>query len=179
MRQSTGASKIFRFPGVFPVGRLGEASEELLLFTNDTQWAADILDPARHVAKTYHVQVNRPIDDHILQRLLVGVTDGKDHLRARETRLLRHGSRNSWMEIFLDEGRNRHIRRMMSTMGLDVLRLVRIAIGPLRLGSLAKGDSRPLTQPEQTMLDVRQFTHRCSGETAAGTGLTVNTHSSD
>ena len=152
-------------PWVFPVGRLDKASEGLLLFTNDTQWAAGIVDPATHVQKTYHVQVNRLINDAILQRLLAGVTDRTDHLRAREARLLRHGSRNSWLEIIIDAGKNRHIRRMLSAVGLDVLRLVRTAIGPLRLGNLAKGDSRRLTQQEQTMLDVRNFTHRGPGAT--------------
>ena len=152
-------------PWVFPVGRLDRASEGLLLFTNDTQWAAGVIDPATHVQKTYHVQVNRLIDDAILRRLLAGVTDGTDHLRAREARLLRHGSRNSWLEIIIDAGKNRHIRRMLSAVGLDVLRLVRTAIGPLRLGNLAKGEFRRLTQQEQTMLDVRNFTHRRPGAT--------------
>ncbi|MCJ7738777.1 MAG: rRNA pseudouridine synthase [Anaerolineae bacterium] len=152
-------------PWVFPVGRLDKASEGLLLFTNDTQWAAGVIDPATHVQKTYHVQVNRLIDDAILQRLLAGVTDGTDHLRAREARLLRHGSRNSWLEIIIDAGKNRHIRRMLSAVGLDVLRLVRTAIGPLRLGNLAKGEFRRLTQQEQTMLDVRNLTHRRPGAT--------------
>jgi len=141
-----------RLPWVFPVGRLDKASEGLLLFTNDTQWAAGILDPMTHVEKTYHVQVSGLVDSAILQQLQSGVSDGGDHLHAREARLLRHGRRNSWMEIVLDEGKNRHIRRMVAAMGLDVLRLVRVAIGGLWLGTLAKGEFRHLTQSEQEML---------------------------
>jgi 23S rRNA pseudouridine2605 synthase len=135
-------------PFVSPVGRLDRASEGLLLLTNDTRWAQRLLDPASHVEKLYHVQVDRVADDALLGRVEAGVEDGGERLAARRARLLRHGSRTSWLEITLDEGRNRHIRRLLAALGVEVLRLVRVAIGPLALGELGKGEWRYLTMAE-------------------------------
>jgi len=136
-------------PWVSPVGRLDKASEGLLLFTNDTQWAARILDPATHLDKTYHVQINCVTDDSLLEQMRAGVVDAGETLRAKSARLLRHGTRNSWLEIVLDEGKNRHIRRMLEALDVSVLRLVRVSIGPLELGDLKKGDYRHLTVAER------------------------------
>jgi len=136
-------------PWVSPVGRLDKASEGLLLFTNDTQWAARILDLATHLDKTYHVQINCVADEHLLQQMRSGVVDAGETLRAKGVRLLRHGKRNSWLEIVLDEGKNRHIRRMLEAMDVSVLRLVRVSIGPLELGELKKGEYRHLTMAER------------------------------
>ena len=145
---------------ISPVGRLDKASEGLLLLTNDSEWAAGVTDPAAHLDKTYHVQVNVMADQTLVAALSRGVTleDG-EFLRAREARLLRSGSRNSWIEIILDEGKNRQIRRMLERLNVDVLRLVRVAIGPLLLGELAKGQSRPLTTEEKRAIDqaMRDF----------------------
>jgi 23S rRNA pseudouridine2605 synthase len=136
-------------PHVSPVGRLDKASEGLLLFTNDHRWAADILDPAAHLDKTYHVQVNRIVDDHLMERMREGVMHNETLLRAKRIRLLRRGARNSWLEIVLDEGKNRHIRNMMQALDINVLRLVRVTIGPLALGELKKGEYRHLTARER------------------------------
>jgi 23S rRNA pseudouridine2605 synthase len=136
-------------PWVFPVGRLDKASEGLLLFTNDTQWAARILDPATHLDKTYHVQIDRVADEHMMQRMREGVVDAEEPLRAKRVRLLRYGTRNSWLEIVLDEGKSRHIRRMLEALDVNVLRLMRISIGPLELGELGKGEYRHLTAAER------------------------------
>ena len=76
-----------------------------------------------------------------------------DLLRAKSARILRTGGKNSWLEIVLDEGRNRQIRRMLDALGVDVLRLVRVAIGPLQLGELPKGQWRELTQEEKRAID--------------------------
>jgi len=135
-------------PHVFPVGRLDKASEGLLLFTNDTQWANAITDPVTHIDKIYHVQIDCIADDALIQRLLAGAQDSEAWLQAKEVRLLRAGTRNSWLEIVLDEGKNRHIRRLLDAQSVNVLRLVRVAIGPLVLGNLAKGMYRSLTQAE-------------------------------
>jgi 23S rRNA pseudouridine2605 synthase len=140
-------------PWVAPVGRLDRASEGLLLFTNDTGWAARLLDPRSHVWKTYHVQVDRVADAGLLRQVTDGVvTDRGDRLGAVGARRLRHGTRTSWIEVTLDEGRNRHIRRLLEALGVRVLRLVRVAIGPLALGDLAKGQVRPLTPEEAAAL---------------------------
>jgi 23S rRNA pseudouridine2605 synthase len=73
-------------------------------------------------------------------------------LKAKAVRLLRHGEKNSWLEVVLDEGKNRQIRRLLEGLGLEVLRLVRVSIGPLSLGNLAKGQNRPLTPEEVAAL---------------------------
>lgn len=138
-------------PFVGPVGRLDKASEGLLLLTNDTRWAAQLLDPASHVDKTYHVQVRGLIDESTVQRVAMGVRekDSGEQLDVKRVSLLRVGSRSSaWLEIVLDEGRNRHIRRLLAALDIEVLRLVRVAIGPLTLGTLAKGAWRMLTAEE-------------------------------
>jgi len=137
-----------------PVGRLDKASEGLLLLTNDSEWAARVLDPAGQVAKTYHVQVAALTDEALLQALRRGVRDGGDLLRVQLVRELRRGQRNSWLEIVLNEGKNRQIRRMLGTLGVEVLRLVRVAIGGLTLGDLAKGSCRKLTAEEKSSIET-------------------------
>jgi 23S rRNA pseudouridine2605 synthase len=141
-------------PWVAPVGRLDKASEGLLLLTNDSEWGARIAAPETHLDKTYHVQVDLVADNKLLRALVLGVKakDG-EVLRAKQARCFRAGEKNCWLEIVLDEGRNRQIRRMMEGMGAEVLRLVRVAIGPLRLGDLAKGEHRVLSGDEKRMLD--------------------------
>ena len=142
-------------PWLAPVGRLDKASEGLLLLTNDSQWAARILAPETHLAKTYHVQIASLADDRMLAALRKGVRDREgEMLRVRKANILRHGERNSWLEMVLDEGKNRHIRRMLEQLGIEVLRLVRVAIGPLALGELAKGKYRALTLAEKRLLDA-------------------------
>jgi 23S rRNA pseudouridine2605 synthase len=140
-------------PWVAPVGRLDKASEGLLLLTNDSEWGARIAAPATHLEKTYHVQIGDVVDEKFIAAIVSGVTDAGEFLRARQARLLRSGEKNCWVEIVLDEGRNRHIRRMMKALGVEVLRLVRVAIGPLLLGELAKGAFRELTKDEKRLLD--------------------------
>ena len=141
-------------PWVAPVGRLDKASEGLLLLTNDSEWAARVTAPETHLDKTYHVQIGRISDAALLEALKKGVrTKEGDTLRVKDASLLRQGERNSWMEIILDEGKNRHIRRMLETLDIEVLRLIRVAIGPLALGELAKATVRQLTAEEKLALD--------------------------
>jgi 23S rRNA pseudouridine2605 synthase len=132
------------------VGRLDRASEGLLLVTNDSQWAARITDPQSAVEKVYHVQVNRQPSETELQRMHGGVVDAGEHLAAVRANVVRTGAKNAWVEIVLDEGRNRHIRRLMNALDFEVLRLIRIAIGPIALGNLPKGQWRHLTEAERT-----------------------------
>jgi 23S rRNA pseudouridine2605 synthase len=135
-------------PFVAPVGRLDQASEGLLLFSNDTAWAALITDPASRLAKTYHVQVDCLAERELLQKMLTGLTVDGEFLAVKRTSILRLGTRNSWLEVVLEEGKNRHLRRLLGALGIGVLRLIRIAIGPLELGNLAKGEFRLLTDRE-------------------------------
>jgi 23S rRNA pseudouridine2605 synthase len=141
-------------PWIAPVGRLDKASEGLLLMTNDSEWGARIGDPATHLDKIYHVQIAMIANQALLTELTSGVrgNDGAT-LRAKRASLIRSGQKNCWLEIVLDEGKNRHIRRMFEAVNIEVLRLVRVAIGPLQLGDLAKGTSRALTNDEKGRLD--------------------------
>jgi 23S rRNA pseudouridine2605 synthase len=134
---------------VSPVGRLDMASEGLLLLTNDSKWAAQITDPVSHLDKRYHVQVDCVMGNVLLERIKDGVTVGGELLRAKAARILRVGSKNSWLEITLDEGRNRQIRRLLEALGAQVLRLVRVSVGTLELGELKKGAVRHLTEAEK------------------------------
>ena len=141
-------------PWIAPVGRLDKASEGLLLLTNDSEWAARVTAPESHLDKTYHVQIAATANEALLESLRKGVrADDGDVLRAKRVNLLREGARNCWLEIVLDEGKNRQIRRMLEHCGVEVLRLVRVAIGPLALGELAKGATRELTAEEKLALD--------------------------
>lgn len=138
-------------PFVVPVGRLDKASEGLLLLTNDSRWSSQLLEPSSHVDKVYHVQVRAMLDDATVARVATGVIerDTGERLEVKRIALLRTGSRSSaWFEIVLDEGKNRHIRRMFAELDIEVLRLVRVAIGPLVLGTLPKGEWRMLTSDE-------------------------------
>jgi len=153
-------------PWVGPVGRLDKASEGLLLLTNDSEWAAKVTDPASHLDKKYHVQVDCVADADLVARITRGCAVADDsvaggffeghpaeHLRAKGARLLRQGGKNSWLEITLDEGKNRQIRRLLEALNVRVLRLVRVSIGPLELGGLKKGSVRRLTLQEKKDLD--------------------------
>jgi 23S rRNA pseudouridine2605 synthase len=139
---------------VGPVGRLDQASEGLLLLTNDSEWAAQITSPESHVDKMYHVRVNARVDDDLLQKLTRGVNCDGELLRAKSVRLVRGGGEKNWVEVVLDEGKNRHIRRMFEAFGIEVLRLVRIAVGPLSLGDLPKGQWRQLSDAEKSRFDA-------------------------
>jgi 23S rRNA pseudouridine2605 synthase len=139
-----------QLPWVAPVGRLDRASEGLLLLSNDSQWAAGITAPESGLSKTYHVQVDRlPSPEDILAlREGVEVEPGQPFWQVVAAQILRSGGKTAWLEIVLDEGRNRQIRRMLAMRDLNVLRLLRIAVGPVQLGSLAKGAARALTAAE-------------------------------
>lgn len=139
-------------PWIAPVGRLDKASEGLLLFSNDPQWAARLTDPATGPDKTYHVQIDAIPDAAQLQALCAGIEDDGERLRARTARLLRSGEKTAWLEVVLEEGRNRHIRRLLAAFDIHVLRLVRVAIGGLVLGELGKGSWRELAPHELELL---------------------------
>lgn len=136
-----------------PVGRLDMASEGLLLLTNDSAWGARIASPEGHISKTYHVQIDAVADRELVDRLGEGIrTADGDFLAVKSAGPLRRGKKNSWLQIVLDEGKNRHIRRMFSELGIEVLRLVRVGIGSVQLGDLPKGKIRPLTDGEKQAL---------------------------
>jgi 23S rRNA pseudouridine2605 synthase len=141
-------------PWMGPVGRLDKASEGLLLFTNDTEWAARITAPESHLDKKYHVQIAAIASDELLRNLERGVNIDSEALSAKRVQRVREGEKNSWIELVLDEGKNRQIRRMFEACGVEVLRLIRLAIGPLELGELKKSESRALTSVEKRSLNL-------------------------
>jgi 23S rRNA pseudouridine2605 synthase len=135
-------------PWLAPVGRLDKASEGLLLFSNDPMWAARVTHPSSGPDKTYHVQIDRLPDATLLKNLESGMNVDGDMLAAKSARCLRSGEKHAWLEIALDEGRNRQIRRLLRAFDVAVLRLVRVRIGKLQLGDLPKGGWRVLTEHE-------------------------------
>ena len=157
-RDERGRDTVYRcldgadLPWLAPVGRLDKASEGLLLFCNDPQWAAQITAPESAIGKTYHVQIDQLADEGLLATLRGGVVVDGERLACRSARVLRSGARQCWLEIVLAEGRNRHIRRLLEGCGVGVARLVRIAIGPLALGTLPKGGWRRLSEAEAAAL---------------------------
>ena len=149
-------------PWVAPVGRLDKASEGLLLLTNDSEWAARVTAPETHLDKTYHVQIGKIADEELLGTLTTGIrTKEGETLHVKRASMLRQGERNSWLEIILDEGKNRHIRRMLEALDIEVLRLIRVAIGPLALGELAKGGVRALTGEDKLAMDRAMQQRNC------------------
>ena len=135
-------------PMVQAVGRLDQASEGLLLFTNDHVWADKLMDPKTHVAKIYHVQVSPAPSEETLDKLSKGILlEGKKTLPAK-FELIRAGEKNGWLEVCLNEGRNRQIRKMLESEKIEVLRLIRVQVGDIQLGDLAKGEWREFTEEE-------------------------------
>ncbi|MDE7364572.1 MAG: rRNA pseudouridine synthase [Ruminococcus sp.] len=133
---------------VYPVGRLDRNSEGLLLFTNDGEFANNIMHPSRHISKTYRVTVRPDINDEQLVQLSEGVEiDGKKTLPATVIVKEKQQGRVVLL-ITIREGRNRQIRKMCEAVGLEVARLRRISVGPLRLGMLKPGAWRELTADE-------------------------------
>jgi 23S rRNA pseudouridine2605 synthase len=134
---------------VYSVGRLDRDSEGLLLLTNDGELANKLAHPRHHVDKIYHVWVSAPLPAPVLARLAgEGVESEGERLRMKAIRSLGE-TRGGWRyEVVLGEGRNRQIRRMIEAVEGRVVRLQRVAMGPLRLGSLKVGAWRHLTAAE-------------------------------
>ena len=133
---------------VYPIGRLDRNSEGLLLFTNDGEFANSIMHPSRHIAKTYRVNVRPDISDDQLVQLSSGIEiDGRKTMPANVVVKEKQQGRVV-MLITIHEGRNRQIRKMCEAVGLEVARLRRVSIGPLRLGMLKPGAWRELTADE-------------------------------
>jgi 23S rRNA pseudouridine2605 synthase len=140
-------------PWVAPVGRLDKASQGLLLLTNDSEWAARVTAPETHLDKTYHVQIGALAGAGLLDSMQRGVRTEHGLLRVKRAAIVRHGENNSWLEVVLDEGKNRQIRKILAALRVEVLQLVRVAIGPLLLGELKKGEVSPLSTQEKGAID--------------------------
>jgi 23S rRNA pseudouridine2605 synthase len=133
---------------VYTVGRLDEGSEGLLLLTNDGDLAAELMHPRYGVEKTYEVLVAGVPSRQDLEQLLKGVWLSDGRVQARSVKKLKRQGESTWLRIALTEGRNREIRRMLARLGHKVMRLRRVAIGPVRLDRLPKGKARKIQRAE-------------------------------
>ena len=166
---------------VYNVGRLDQSSEGLILVTNDGELANRLTHPRYGVEKKYHVQVDGQPKPGDLRKLKEGIYIAEGRVRASNIRFLKKAGTNSWLEIILDEGRNREIRRMLAAIGHKVRVLKRVAIGPLKLGELPKGAHRQLTPQElraltkATQTTVKKKKTKRSYKKSAGDASTGST----
>jgi 23S rRNA pseudouridine2605 synthase len=137
---------------VYMVGRLDEASEGLMLLTNDGDLAYRLMHPRFGVQKTYQVQVAGHPSREDVRQLLQGVWLSDGHVKAQHVKRLRVHGDSTWLRVVLSEGKNREIRRMLARLGHKVLRLRRLALGPVKLGALAPGRARRLAPAEVAAL---------------------------
>src|SRR5437870_4514639 len=135
-----------------PVGRLDLDTSGLLLLTNDTDFAERITNPDHQVAKTYQLKASTVLSDAQVEALRQGVVLHDGPTRPATVQRLRDSARYTVLEMTLTEGRNRQVRRMIEAVGSKVLKLVRTAIGPIRIGDLQIGKWRKLTAAEVALL---------------------------
>lgn len=133
---------------LYPVGRLDRESEGLLFLTNDGEFCLRLTHPRYGVRKTYQATVTGRVTPAVLERFRRGVVSGEDRLRILGGRILVANPAESLVELELGEGRYREVRRLFASEGLEVLRLVRTRIGPIKLGELRPGRWRTLTPAE-------------------------------
>ncbi len=139
---------------VFPVGRLDQDTSGLLILTNDTAFAERMTNPEFKVPKTYLVKTTPRLDDGQLGRLREGLELKDGPTRPAEVKRLRDSGNHTFFEITITEGRNRQVRRMMEAIGATTLKLVRTAIGDIRIDSLTIGSHRELTPEEIRTLSM-------------------------
>jgi 23S rRNA pseudouridine2605 synthase len=140
---------------VFTVGRLDEGSEGLLLMTNDGDLAMPLMHPRFGVPKTYLVLVAGKPTPADLQKLLDGVWLSEGKVKARAVKRVKPQGNSTWLRIVLTEGKNREIRRMLAKLDHKVMKLRRVAIGPVKLDKLPKGKARRVSAEE--LADLRKF----------------------
>lgn len=133
---------------VFTVGRLDMESEGLILATNDGELANKLTHPKHGVEKTYEVQVAGRPNVEVIGKLRKGMYLAEGYAHPVKVRIKGHRKNSTILEMVLDEGRNREIRRMLARVGHKVQRLSRIAVGPVRLGEMPRGAIRKLTPEE-------------------------------
>lgn len=165
-------------PNVYAAGRLDRDSEGLLLLTSDGRLAHYITDPRHHLPKVYWAQVERIPDASALEGLRKGVVLRGTHTRPIKARLLnndpalperpipirfRKNVPTAWLELTLYEGMNRQVRRITAAVGHPTLRLIRVAIGPITIGTLQPGQWRELAPYEVDQIYSVQKPHSVPG----------------
>ncbi len=138
---------------IFPVGRLDRDTSGLLLFTNDTAFGEALTNPDSHVSKTYRVRLDRPLAEADARRMESGMMLD-ERTKLRPAAVARVAGRETEVELTIQEGKNRQIRRMCESLGYDILTLHRTRIGSLDLGTLAAGKTRPLGKAEVDALGL-------------------------
>lgn len=133
---------------VFPIGRLDQESEGLIILTNDGALCERLAHPRFEVAKKYHVQVAGLVEQELVDQLKKGIHVAEGVVQADEVKILSSYKKSSILEITLREGKNREIRRMLARVEHKVLHLKRVAVGPVKLAKLPPGEYRPLTSEE-------------------------------
>lgn len=156
---------------IYPVGRLDRESEGLLLMTNDGNFANALTHPSMHVPKTYRVTVRPGVTEDQLTQMTVGMMIDGYQTAPATVRVLSQEPGRVVLEIILHEGRNRQIRKMCEQLGLEVARLKRIAVGPLRLGMLQPGEWRELSREE-----VKKLMAAATKDKLLGKGDKKNDH---
>jgi len=156
-RDPAGRPRVIDFlppdaPRAYCVGRLDMSSEGLILVTNDGELANGLTHPKHGVEKIYHVQVAGHMEDDALAKLRKGMHLAEGFARAKHVRIKSRRANSTVLEMILDEGRNREIRRLLARIGHKVQRLTRIAVGPVRLGEMPRGAVRTLTKQEVAAL---------------------------
>lgn len=133
---------------LYTIGRLDADSEGLILLTNDGEFCQKVAHPSHGLLKTYRVTLAKRLGPETLEQLTIGLRDKGEFLKARRARLLSTNNTRSEAELVLAEGRNREVRRMFKALGFRVLRLQRVAVGPVKLGELPSGKWRVLSRAE-------------------------------
>lgn len=141
---------------IFPAGRLDMESEGALFLTNDGPMSSWLLSPESGIEKCYRVRLHRSLQEADRRALAAGIDLQGYRTRPAQIRVLPGEKPGHWAEIVIHEGKNRQVRRMFAARGYEVLRLIRIRIGPLELGGLPSGAWRPLTADELTALRALQ-----------------------
>lgn len=144
---------------IYPVGRLDKDSEGLLLLTNDGSFTNCMTHPSHEYAKVYRVTVRPAVNDDILFNLRNGIEIDGRMTAPCEVTVLTEEENRVVLEFILHEGRNRQIRKMCESQGLEVARLKRISIGPVKLGMLKQGDYRELSEQDVKKL-LRSAGHK-------------------
>jgi 23S rRNA pseudouridine2605 synthase len=153
-RRRTARSLINLEIRLFPVGRLDADSEGLMLFTNDGRLAQRLSHPRYEHDKEYQVEVYGQPTDEVLEKWRSGVTLEEGKTAPAQVSRIRYDRGMTWLRVAMHEGWKRQIRRVASSLGYPVRRLIRTRIGPVTLGELKPGEWRPLTKAEQEALQA-------------------------
>jgi 23S rRNA pseudouridine2605 synthase len=142
---------------LFCVGRLDKESEGLLLLTNDGALQQQLAHPSFNVRKKYHIELNKPLHEGDVRKLIRGIKWEGEHLSVEKVIPLRRGSGSAWksLEVVLGHGKKREIRRLFYAFGYDVKRLKRVQIGQFRLKGIPRGHIQTLGKREiQTLFEA-------------------------